>query len=121
MLELVDRGRGVTDKILDRVLVAEPVRPLDGVVHVKAPVVLAHIAERRRDAALRRDRMAAGREDLGDAGRLEAALARAERSPEARTAGADDDHVEGVVDKGIGAAVCGRRAAIGFRHVSLRS
>ena len=55
MLELVDRGRRLAAEIFDGVLVAEPVRPLDGVVHVPAPVVLAHVAERGGDAALRRD------------------------------------------------------------------
>src|SRR6267154_569896 len=57
VLELVDRGRRIAAHIFDRVLVAEPVRSLDGVVHVPAPVVLAHIAERGRNSALRRHRM----------------------------------------------------------------
>src|SRR3546814_14481627 len=42
-----------------------------------APVVLAHVAERGGDAALRRHGMAAGREHLGDAGGLEAGLGEA--------------------------------------------
>src|SRR5207248_2997097 len=71
MLELDYRFHRIAAHELDRVLVAEPVRPLDGVVHVPAPVVLAHIAERGADAALRRDGMAAGREDLADTGGLE--------------------------------------------------
>ena len=53
MLQFVDRFRRVAAHVFDRVLVAEPVGALDGVVHVPAPVVLAHIAERRRNAALR--------------------------------------------------------------------
>ncbi len=51
MFELIDRLRGVPAQIFDRVLVSEPVGALDGVVHVPFPVVRAHIAERRRDAA----------------------------------------------------------------------
>ena len=46
VLELDDRGRRFLAHELDRVLVAEPVRPLDGVVEMEAPVVLAHVAER---------------------------------------------------------------------------
>ena len=57
MLQLVDRFRRVAAHIFDGVLVAEPVGTLDGVVHVPAPVVLAHIAKRGGDAALRRDSM----------------------------------------------------------------
>ena len=82
MLELVDRGRRVAAQIFDGVLVAEPVGALDGVVHVPAPVVLAHVAERGGDAALRRDRMRAGRKHLGDAGGLAAPL-RCSRPPRA--------------------------------------
>ena len=39
MLELDDRRDRVAAHVFDRVLVAEPVRPLDRVVHVPAPVV----------------------------------------------------------------------------------
>ncbi len=85
--------------VLDRVLIAEPVGALDGVVHVPAPVVLAHVAERSRDAALRRYRVAAGREHLGDAGRVEAGFRQAEGRTQAGAAGADDDDVITVIDE----------------------
>ncbi len=52
MFQLDDRGDGLAHHVFDGILVAQPVRPLDGVVHVPAPVVLAHIAERGRNAAL---------------------------------------------------------------------
>jgi hypothetical protein len=39
MLQLVDRGRRLAHHIFDRVLIAQPVRPLDGVVHVPGPVI----------------------------------------------------------------------------------
>jgi len=52
MLELVHGLRGAAAEILDGVLIAEPVGPLHRIVHVPAPVVGAHIAERRGDAAL---------------------------------------------------------------------
>ena len=54
MFELDDRRHCILTHVFDRVLVAEPVGALDRVVHVPAPVVLAHIAECRTDAALRR-------------------------------------------------------------------
>src|SRR4051794_6768391 len=68
VLKLIHGGRRIASKVFDRVLVAQPVRTLHGVVHVPAPVVLAHIAERGGDAALRRDRMRARGKDLSDAG-----------------------------------------------------
>ena len=66
-----------------------------------------HVAERGRDAALRRDRMRAGREHLGDAGGAQARLAAADHGAQARAAGADDDDVVGVVLDRIGLAVGG--------------
>jgi hypothetical protein len=104
MLELDDRRDAVAAHVFDRVLVAEPVGTLDCVVHVPAPVVGAHVAERRRDAALRRHGVAAGREHLGDAGRFVALVGHAEGGAQARSAGADHDHVVLMVDHGVGAA-----------------
>ena len=93
VLEL-DHGRDrLAAHVLDRVLVAEPVGTLDGVVEVVAPVVLAHVAERGRDAALRRHGVRARREHLGDARRLQAFLRQPEGRAQAGAAGADDDHV----------------------------
>ena len=108
MLQLVDRLRRVAAQIFDRVLVAEPVGALDGVVHVPAPVVLAHVAERGGDAALRRDGVRAGRKHLGDAGGAQARFAAADHGAQPGAAGADDDDVIGVVLDRIGAAVDGR-------------
>src|ERR1700719_1398341 len=55
-------------------------------------------AERGADAALRGDGVAAGREHLGDAGGIEPRCDHAECRPKSRTAGAEDDDVERVVD-----------------------
>src|SRR4029078_4812667 len=108
MLELVNGFGGVAAEIFDGVLVAEPVGALDGVVHMPAPIVRAHIAERSRDAALGSDSMRAGGEDLGDAGGAKSGLARADHGAKPGTAGADHDDVVGMVDDRIGAAVDGR-------------
>ena len=78
MLELVHGGDRLAAQVLDRVLVAQPVRPLHGVVHMPAPVVLAHVAQRGADAALCRHGVAAGREYLGDAGGLQTGRTHAE-------------------------------------------
>ena len=120
VLELVDGGRRVAAQIFDRVLVAEPVRALDGVVHVPAPIVLAHVAERGRDTALGRDRMRAGREHLGDAGGVQAGLAAADHGAQPGAAGADNHHVVGVILDRVRAPIHHRdgaaiRTAIGHR------
>ena len=114
VLEFVDRRRRLTHHVFDRILVAEPVRPLDGVVHMPAPVVLVHVAERSRDAALRRHRMRAGRKHLGDAGGAQSRLAAADHGAQARAAGADHDHVVGVVFDRICFSIAGRTAIRGL-------
>ena len=98
VLKLVDGLGRLAHQIFDGVLVAQPVRPLDGVVHVPAPVVLGHVAQRGVDAALRRDRVRARREELRDARGLEAGLGAAHGGAEARAARTDHDGVVVVVD-----------------------
>ena len=98
VLEFDDGVRGLAAHVRDRILIAEPVRPLDGVVHVPAPVIRTHVAECGADPALRGHRVAARREHLGQAGRAEAALGKPERGAEPRAARADHHDVVGVVD-----------------------
>ncbi len=105
VLELVDGGRRRADHVFDGVLVAKPVGALHGVVHVPAPVILAHVAQRCRDAALRRHGMRAGGEDLGDAGRAQAGLRTSQRRTKPGAAGADHHDVIGVIVPGVGGHV----------------
>ncbi len=119
VLHLVHGGGGVAAQVLDGVLVAEPVGALHRVVHVPAPVVRPHVAERRGDAALRRNRVRARGEHLRHARRLETGFGAAERCPQARAAGADDDDVVRVIVDGIRQPLDGRCRAGLFRAVGL--
>src|SRR5208282_4389004 len=103
VLKLVHRLHRLAAHVLDGVLVTQPVRPLHGIVHVPAPVVLVHVAERGGDAALRRDRVAARGEHFADAGRLQPGGTHAERGTQAGTTGADHHDVVGVVHHVVGA------------------
>src|SRR3546814_15367521 len=69
VLELVNGIGRLAAHEFDGILVAEPVRTLDGVVHVPVPVVFAHVGQRGADAALRRHGMRPGRKELGEIGR----------------------------------------------------
>ncbi len=72
IFQLDHRRDGVAAHIFNGVLVAKPVRALDGVIHVILPVVaFAHIVQRGADTALGGDRVRACREHLGDAGRAQ--------------------------------------------------
>ena len=93
MFQFDDGGNGFLAHILDGILIAQPVRPLDGVVKMEAPVVFAHITERRGDAALRRNRMGTCREYLGDQRGFQALFRAAETGAQTRATGADHDNV----------------------------
>jgi hypothetical protein len=79
VLEFHHGGGGLLAHVLDGILVAEPVRALDRVVHVPAPVVLAHVAKSRADAALGRDGVTARGKNLREAGRGQARLGQTHR------------------------------------------
>ena len=83
MLKLDNGVRRLLAQVFDGILVAQPVRPFDRVVHVPAPIVFAHIAKRCANPALRRDGVAARRKHLGNAGGRQALFDQAERGPEA--------------------------------------
>ena len=102
VLQLVDRRRRVPDQVFNGVLVAQPVRPLDGVVHVPAPVILAHVAEAGGDAALGGHGVRPGRKDLGDAGGLQARRSTAQGCAQAGAAGAHHDDVIAVIGEVVG-------------------
>ena len=94
MLELVDNTRRHLAHVLDGVLITEPVRPLDGVVHVPEPAVFRHVAKRGANAALGRHRMRARRKNLRQDRDRKARFGELQRGPHSGAAGADDDGVE---------------------------
>jgi len=107
VLEVVDDLGRFAAHELDRVLVAEPVGALDGVVEVVVPVVLGHIAQRRADATLSRHGVRASGEDLGQDGHVQTGARQLQRRTHAGAAGSDDDDVElalGDVLGGVGHA-----------------
>ncbi len=94
MLQLVYELGCFAHQEFDRVLVAEPVRALHRVVHVPQPRVLAHVAERRADPALRRHRVRARREHLGKDRDAQPRLRQLQGGAQPGAARADDYHVE---------------------------
>src|SRR5579863_2851851 len=103
MLELDDGRWRLLAHEFDRILIAEPVRSFDGVIHVPAPVVLAHIAERCADASLSRDRVAARRKQFRDTGRGKTRLRQTERRAQPGSTRSNDDDIVRVVEELVGA------------------
>src|ERR1700693_5353144 len=99
MLQLEDRGEGLPANVLDRILIAEPVRPFDRIIHMPLPTVFAEVAETGRNAALRGNRMTPPREHFRDACGRKTRLNRALSSPQTGAAGTDNDHIECMVGK----------------------
>ena len=88
-----DLGRFAAHEF-DRVLVAQPVGALDGVVEMVVPVVLGHVAQRGTNAALRGHRVRAGGEHLGQHRHVQAGARQLQRRAHAGAAGTDDDDVK---------------------------
>ena len=101
MFQFDDGSRCFLAHVLYRVLIAEPVRALYGVVHMPAPVILSHVAQRRTDAALRGHRVATRRKHLADACRFETGFRQSEGRPQSSAAGTDDDNIIRVINEGI--------------------
>src|SRR5665213_1080696 len=99
MLKLDHRGSGLPAHVFDSVLVAEPVGPLDRVVHMPLPAILAEVAETGGNAPLGRDSVAARRKYLRDAGSRQARLYGPLGGTQPRAAGTDDHYIKRVVDE----------------------
>ena len=93
MFQFDDGRNGFTAHVFDGILVAQPVRTFDGVVHVKAPVIFAHIAQRGTDAALRGDGMTAGGKYFADAGRFQTFFHHAKGGTQTCAASTHDDDI----------------------------
>jgi hypothetical protein len=98
MLEFDDGGNRLAAHIGDGILVAEPVRAPDRIEHMPAPIILLDVSQRRADAALRCDCVAARREHLRHACGIETGGHHAQRRPQPGPAGAEHHDVEGMVD-----------------------
>jgi hypothetical protein len=82
---------------MNRILVAQPVRAFDGIVHVPSPVILVHVSQRSVDAALGCDCMTSRRKEFGYASCVETGFGKAESSTEARTTSTNDNGIVFVV------------------------
>ena len=93
VLELVDVPGRLVAEDLDRVLVAEVVGPLNGVVGVGLGIVLGGVSERRVDPALGRSGVATDGMDLGEQRDVGARIVRFDGRAHARAARTDDEDV----------------------------
>ncbi len=93
VLELVDVARRFVAEDLDRVLVAEVVRALDGVERVLLGVVVRRVAKSGVDPTLGSAGVAAHGVDLGDDGHVGAHVERLDRGAHTRAAATHDQHV----------------------------
>src|SRR5262249_45754424 len=93
VLELVDVARRLVAEDLDRILVAEVVRALDGVEGVDLGTVLRGVPEGRVDAALGGARVAADGVDLREERDVGACVEGLDGCAHACATGADDEDV----------------------------
>jgi hypothetical protein len=99
MLKFHDCGNCLTTHVFDGVLIAEPIRSFDGVVHVPLPAILSKIGKACRNASLGGHGMTPGRKYLCKACRLQPGLDSALSGAQAGATGANDNQVIGMIDK----------------------
>jgi len=66
---------------MDSILVSEPIRTFDRIVHVPPPIILVHVPESSVDSSLGRNSVTSSWEELGYAGGVETSLGKTESSP----------------------------------------
>ncbi|EKD99293.1 MAG: hypothetical protein ACD_23C00033G0002 [uncultured bacterium] len=94
VFQLINHLGRLTAHELDRILVTQPVRPLDGVVKMVMPVVLGHVAQTGANATLGSNGVRSCREYLGQHGDVQAGIGQLQRSTHASAASTDDDDVK---------------------------
>src|SRR5665647_2432206 len=99
MFQLEDRGDGLPAHVLDRILIAEPIRPFDRIVHMPLPTVFAEIAKTGCNATLGGNRVTACRKHFCNASSCQACLDGALSSAQTGTAGTDDNDIKRMVDE----------------------
>lgn len=89
VLELDDTLGRLAGHVVNSVLITEPIRTLDGIVHVPSPVILVHVTERSIDTTLRGNGVGTRREQLRDTSGVEAGLGQTECGAETRATSTD--------------------------------
>src|ERR1700688_478298 len=96
MFQLKDCRDGLPAHVLDRILIAEPIRPFDRIVHMPLPTVFAEIAKTSCNAALRGYRVTACRKNFCNASCRQAGL---DGALSGAQTGTDDDDIKRMVDE----------------------
>ena len=93
VFEFIDCLGRLPGEVFHGIGIAEPIGALHRIVHMPLPMVGSHVGQRRRDAALGRDRMRPRRENLGNAGGAQALFGHAKRRPQPGATGTNHNHI----------------------------
>ena len=94
MLKLINSFRGIATQIFDCILIAQPIRALDRIVHMPTPVIITHIAKRCRNATLSSNSVATRWKNLRNTCCPQAFFRAPKRCTQTRPAGANNDNIE---------------------------
>ena len=106
MFQLEDRRDGLPAHVLDRILIAEPIRSFDRIVHMPLPTVFAEIAKTGCNASLGCNRVTACRKHFCNASCRQACLDCALSGAQTGTAGTDDDDIKRMFDESVCLCAC---------------
>ena len=102
MFQFVHCCRCLAHHILNRVLIAQPIRSLYGIVHVPRPMVRRVVLQRCRNATLCRHSVRTRGKNFRDTCGFQSGLGSAHRRAQTGTARADDNNVVSMVDNLVG-------------------
>ncbi|KAH3663545.1 hypothetical protein OGAPHI_004946 [Ogataea philodendri] len=108
VFQLDNRVWGFSCHVVDGVLVSQPVRTFDSVVHVPSPFVRVHVTESGVDTTLSCHSVRSGWEQFRDTGNFEALLGQTKRCSKTGTTGTNHDDIVFVVDDVIILGHCRR-------------
>mmetsp|Transcript_7895 Transcript_7895/g.13313 ORF Transcript_7895/g.13313 Transcript_7895/m.13313 type:complete len:352 (+) Transcript_7895:1043-2098(+) len=100
-LQLEHSTGSLSAHVVNGVLISEPVRTLDSVVHMPLPVVLCHVSESGIDASLRSHSVGPGGEQLRHTGGSKTSLGTAHGRAQSSSSSSDHHSVVLVVNNGV--------------------
>ena len=78
---------------MDGILISEPIRSFDSIVHVPSPIILMHVTQRSIYSTLCSYRMTSSGEELGYTRRVEPSLGETKCCSQTRSTGTNNDSI----------------------------
>lgn len=93
VLQFDNRSWCFSGHVMDRILISQPIRSLDGIVHMPSPIVLVHVPQSGIDTSLCSYSVTSGWEELRYTGSVETSFGKTEGCSQTSSTGTDDNRI----------------------------